>query len=396
MCDTSPQNIPNPSPAGADDHEQSDVSAVEPTNTREATQQTLREMDGGLTVLVVISAVGALYLAKPFLLPIAAALLMSFLLRPMVGVLRRLGLPRFVGAFALLVGGLVLLVSAISLLTPTITQTIADLPETAAIARERIEGISGPVRKTGEVIEQIENMGQADAVDNAEGLERGRDLPVEVSLASNDRMLTMLGVTGSSMLTIMITVILAFFFAASSETILLRAAEVFPGMQKRKRAESTLRELESEISSYLLTLTGINVMVGLAMTGAAWALGVPQPWIMGLMAGLFNYVPYLGAIAAFGLIAISSLVVMPSLSQAVWPPLAFLVINALEAYVIGPMIYGSRLRLNAVAILVSLMFFTWIWGVPGAILAVPMLVSIRVICSHVPRWQSFERLLGPV
>lgn len=355
----------------------------------------LREMDGGLTVLVVIAAVGAIYLAKPFLLPIAAALLMSFLLRPMVSVLRRFGLPRFVGAFVVLVVGLVLLVSAISLLTPTLTQTISDLPKTAAIARERIEGISGPVKKTGEVIEQLENFGQTEVVDGSSDVVSAQNGPVEVSLASNDRMLAMLGVTGSSILTILITVVLAFFFAASSETILLRAAEMFPGIEKRKQAESTLRELESEISAYLLTLTGINVLVGLAMTGAAWMLGVPQPWIVGLMAGLFNYVPYLGAIMAFGMIAISSLVVMPSLGQAVWPPLAFLVINALEAYVIGPMIYGSRLRLNAVAILVSLMFFTWIWGVPGAILAVPMLVSVRVISGHVPRWRSFEKLLGP-
>ena len=344
-------------------------------------------MNGGIAVLTVIASVAALYLGKPFLFPVVLGLLLSFLLRPVVTAMARLKLPRWAGALAALVAVLIVAFSLLMALLPWASTAVSDLPRNLEVVEERLSGISEPLSRFSGMIQRLGDW-DPPADDELQ--------PVEVEVQSNDMLASVVGSTGSVLVGLLLSLVLAFFLVVSDERVLLRAARLMPGMADRERATHALRQLESEISRYLITLTLINTVVGLAMTAAAWALGVPEPWVMGLIAGLLNYVPYLGALAAIVLIAFLSLVLVPEMPWALAPPLAFMVINTLEAYILSPLVYGERLRLNPVAILVGLAFFSWIWGVPGAILAVPLLVCIRVTCQHVPRWESTAVLLGPV
>ncbi len=367
----------------------SEVTAAEAPATRpaSATPPTLQRMHGGLTVLVVIAVVGGLYFAQPFLLPITAALLLSFLLRPVVGVLRRGGLPRWAGALSTLLMIVLLLLGSGTLLVGPITRTLQGLPQTVEVVKERLAGISDPLARFTTLLDEVGSLSvPAD----------GKLEPLEVQVQSNELLATVVGNTGAAAVGLVLAVILAFFLVASDERVLLRAARMLPGLEDRGRATHALRQLETEVSRYLVTLTLINLAVALAMTAAAWWLGVPRPWLMGLIAGIFNYVPYIGPIAALALIGVSSLLVFESLGQALLPPLAFVTINFLEAYIVSPLIYGERLQLNSVVIIVGLTFFTWIWGIAGSVMAVPLLVCVRVTCAHIPRWQATAVMLGPV
>lgn len=381
--------------------------------------ESVTRVHGGTTVISVVLVVAAVYLAKPFLVPLTAALLLSLLIRPLVRFLSRFGLPRWAGAIVLVLGLSVLLLSLVSLALPTATRAVRNLPQTLDTVRERVGALAEPIEQIKEVESKLEEMieprpedaGERSGVRGAgvEGIDEGghRDEdglgvaeqepgrePVPVTVQSYDTLTRVLGVTGSTMFSLLLSVVLAFFLSATDEWVLLRLAKLLPGLGGDDRAAQMLGEMEASLSFYLLTLTAINAGVGVAMTAAAWALGVPQPWALGLIAGLLNYVPYLGAFAALGLITAISVLAFPTLTQAAGPPLAFLVINGLEAYVIGPLVYGDRLRLNPVAILVGLMFFAWLWGLPGVVVAVPVLLCTKMVCEYVPRWSGLGSLIA--
>ena len=116
-----------------------------------------------------------------------------------------------------------------------------------------------------------------------------------------------------------------------------------------------------------------------------WWLGLPHPLLWAVMVALFNYIPYLGAMISVGVLLIAGLVQYDTLEVAALPAGAFVVLTTVEAYLVTPFVLGRRLSLNPVVIFIALMFWAWIWGVPGAILAVPMLVTFKIVADHLPR-----------
>jgi predicted PurR-regulated permease PerM len=184
--------------------------------------------------------------------------------------------------------------------------------------------------------------------------------------------------------TIGATLVLVIFLLSSSDLFLQKIVRAVPSLSEKKLSLRIVYDLQLEVSRYLLTVTAINVCFGIAIGILMALVGMPNPLLWGVGATLLNYIPFLGAITGIVLSACVALITFPTLGLSALPPLGYLVVHTLESAFITPLILGRRLELNAVAILVALAFCGWMWGIVGALLAVPLLVVVKVFCDHLP------------
>jgi len=169
---------------------------------------------------------------------------------------------------------------------------------------------------------------------------------------------------------------------------------VLPQFKDKKKAVTIARETEAQISVYLFTTTLINIGVGV-VTGVALALvGMPNPVLWGVLAGVLNFIPYLGAVVNTVILGLASVVTFERTSDALIPPLVFLGLNLIESNLVTPMILGRRMRLNTVALFIGLIFWWYLWGITGAILAVPIMAAFKIMCDHIESLAPVGEFLG--
>ena len=178
-------------------------------------------------------------------------------------------------------------------------------------------------------------------------------------------------------------VILLYFLLAYDGLFLGKLIKAMPRLQDKKRALTIAREIESSISKYLVTVTCINAGLGTAVGVAVGLLGMPNPLLWGVMAMVFNFVPYLGATVGIISMTLAAVLSFDSLTWALIFPTTYLAIAIIEGNFITPMILGHSLTVNPIVILIALMFWGWMWGIPGAMLAVPILATFKIFCDHV-------------
>ena len=176
--------------------------------------------------------------------------------------------------------------------------------------------------------------------------------------------------------------ILLYFLLASGDLFLRKLIKVTPNLADKKRAVDIARQIETEVSTYLATITLINLILGLAVWGLMTLIGLPNPLLWGVLAAVANYIPYLGAIVMMAVLTMVGFLTFPDLGHALMPVGAFIGLNVLESYLLTPLILGRRLTLNPVVIFLGLTFWGWIWGITGALLAVPIMVVIKIFCDH--------------
>ena len=160
-----------------------------------------------------------------------------------------------------------------------------------------------------------------------------------------------------------------------------------------KRIDHALSEIEQNMSRYLVLNTLISLVVGLLTWGLLELVGMPNAILWAAAAFIFNYVPYAGALATMALIAFAGIVSFDSPQPTLLALGGFFLINLLEGNLITPMILGKTMPLNSLAVFSSLIFWGWVWGVAGAVMAVPLTVMLQIVCAHVPRLKTFAVLL---
>jgi predicted PurR-regulated permease PerM len=188
--------------------------------------------------------------------------------------------------------------------------------------------------------------------------------------------------------------LLLFFFLASSESLLRRFVEILPHFDDKRRAVSIVTEIEENISQYLLTISMMNALVGLLNGVAVWLLGMPDPLLFGTLAFLLNYIPILGPLTGVVIFFFVGLFTFPSIWQTFIPAAIYLGIHILEGETITPMLLARRFTLNPVMVISSLMFWDWLWGIPGALLSTPLLAVTKIVCDHIEVLTPLGHLLG--
>lgn len=334
-----------------------------------------------LGALTIMAALACAYVAREILLPIVLAFVLKLLLQPLMRALARVRVPRPIAAIMLIVGLWGVLVGLGSMLSGPAQSWAHRLPEGLPRLQERVKVISGPLDSIKSTLAHAKGLLGAPAAGAAE-TSGAPDIQGAI--------LSGLQTFASEFFT---TFLVLFFLLNSGDTFLRRLVEVMPRFRDKRQVIDIAYQVESDVSSYLVTITVMNVLVGVATGVAMWALGLQDPLLWGAVALLFNYVPILGPLVGFATFLAVGMLTLDPLWKAFMPMTIYGAIHVLEGETITPMLLARRFTLNPVIVIISLLFWDWMWGVPGAILAVPMLAITKILCDGVRPLAAFGHFL---
>jgi predicted PurR-regulated permease PerM len=336
-------------------------------------------------VMIVLGTIAFLYFARPVILPIFLACVGAMTLKPLIRWLSCCHIPPALSAAVVLC----FLVSAIGigffqLGRPALTW-MNEAPQHMTELRQRVLKIFPRLTRFNKAAAAVNNLGATED-------EQEKVTVVEVKTSRVPS--TFINWTGTFLAGIGETLVLLYLLLASGDLFLQKLVHVMPTLHDKKSAVEISHEIQQNISNYLFSVSLINIGLGIVVSGGLYFMGVPNAAMWGMLVALLNFVPYFGPAAGIILLAAVGLLTFDTLWQAVLPPAWYLLLHLLEANLITPVLLGRRFTLNPVVVFVSLIFWTWLWGVPGALLSVPILVSIKVICDRVPAMSPVSELLS--
>jgi predicted PurR-regulated permease PerM len=337
-----------------------------------AVQANLRLVRFALVGLFLLAFVYALYFARDFFMPVVLAFLLALTLTPVVRFLRRRGVPAVVSATLLVLFSAAAIGITGYLASGPVSDLITKAPSIGQQVAEKLSEIRRPLDRLLRMSSQVDHI--ADAVD-----EPGVQKVVVAQPGIISRAAGNLISAGTS---IAVTFVLSLFLLASGTMFYEKIVQSFARLSDKKRALRVVHDVEREISRYLFTVALINGGLGTAIGLGLWAIGLPNPFIWGIAAGILNFLPYVGATLTIIGVAAISLVSFDSFSYAAAAPAYVMLCNVIEGHAVTPFVVGRRLEINAVAIFIAVAFWSWLWGLVGALIAVPLLVTIKVFCDH--------------
>lgn len=323
-------------------------------------------------LLALVGAAAALYIAdhlRGLLVPIALAVLMNLALGPVVRQVSRV-MPRILASALVLMTLLGTIVGLFFLAAPGIEAWLGSLPEILESLRSEL--LASP---------QVEALLDAKAQAEATSAQlTTAAIPVRFNGQDTEQwLLASTDFIGSGILALFLTLMML----SAGDRFRERLSKAMRDSPLQKRVVDAARDVESSVSTYVLSVTAINAALGVVVGTAMWALGLGDPLIWGLLAGVLNFVPYIGPLFTLVFIAVGGFSAWGGLDGLIIPPLVYLCINAVEAFAVTPLILGRRLRISPVATLLSVLFWTWLWGFGGALIAIPALVLMHSVCTHI-------------
>jgi predicted PurR-regulated permease PerM len=320
-----------------------------------------------LVGLFLFATLTVAFFAAEVILPIVLAFVLMLLLSPGMRLLSRLHFPRSLSALLLILAvltGLFALGAAVSGPAKTWAERLPDgLPR----IEERLRFLSQPIETVTEFLQKADNIGQ-------EGAPAKTGLGISAALFRGTQHFA----SG-----LVETILVLFFLLVSGDTFLRRLVEIMPRFQDKRQVVDLSQQIENKISAYLVTVTLMNAAVGVATGVVMWACGVGDPVLWGAVAFLLNYVPIIGPLFGCILFLFAGFLAIDSLWLSMLPAGLYLLVHILEGEMVTPMLLARRFTLNPVLVIVSLIFWFWMWGIPGAVLAVPMLAIAKIICDGV-------------
>lgn len=364
-------------------------SQEEAPGTSEIPEESLFNVDLSLAVrssivgLFLLAVLYTIYFTRPVLLPVLVAMLIALVLAPLVNALESFRVPRWLGSaitVTIVVG--VLSYGLYQIAGPAM-EWVTSLPELLTQAKQKFSGVSSPVEEVTEAATQVQEIAGA-APEPAQVVTVDQPTFGERVLAAGRAFL------GRAVFVLA----LVYFLLASGELFLLKLVRVLPNLTERKRGVTVALTLRGHLSHYFLTITCINTALGVAVGLAMWLLDMPTPAVWGSMAALFNFVPYLGAAAGVSIVGLVGFATFDSTLAAAAPALAYAGLTAVEGTFVTPAMLGRTMRLNPVVILLSLILWGWMWGVPGMLVAVPTLAAVKVFADAYPGLRVLGEFLG--
>jgi len=335
-----------------------------------------------LTGLFILAVFYTIYFMRSILLPIVLALLLSYLLRPIVRGLAQLKIPLPVAAAFILIGLLALVGYGISALATPAVGWLQKAPAGLTELQYKLLPVKKSVAQVSQATGEIEKL----ATTNAE------TKTVEVKRHPITEMFFMR--TPEFIASAVLSSILLYFLLVYDQVFIAKLVKLLPRLSDKGTAVGIAHDIESQVSRYLFTTTAINVCLGLAVGTAVGLLGLRNPVMWGVMVALLNFVPYLGALTGIICMTIGAALSFDSLGYALLFPAVYLTFGALEGSFITPWVMGRSLTLNPVIILLSLTFWGWMWGIVGIILAVPILAAFKIFCAHIKPMEPLAEFLS--
>ena len=334
---------------------------------------------GGLFLLALLTA---FYAAAEIVLPIVVAFVLMLVLQPAMRLLHRLHLPRALAALLMIA----VLFAAIAGLSTVLSGPAAEwaqkLPQGIPKLEERLSFLREPITAVQTFMSRAETLAQGTG-----------PAPMPVAVEGTGLSQRLLEGTRSILTGLLETVLVLFFLLLSGDTFLRRLVEVLPSFKNKRQAVEISQQIESDISAYLTTITVMNIVVGVATGTVAAFCGLGDPVLWGTVAFLLNYVPILGPAIGVMVFLLAGLISSDTVWAALLPAGLYLGVHIIEGEVVTPMLLARRFTINPVLVIVSLVFWYWMWGVPGAILATPMLAVTKIVCDRIQSLAPFGHFI---
>jgi predicted PurR-regulated permease PerM len=343
-----------------------------------------RASQAALAILAGLAILASLHVAAAILIPVAAAIVLQFMVAPAMRQLGRWHVPASLGAAIIVVGMTGTLVLGIYHLTSPAQQWLDRVPQVSALVQEKLRVVREPVEQVAKASEQVERATTVTA----------ESPNVQVTLRRPGLLEQLAGGMRRLLFGIGVTLVVLYFLLATGDLFKLKLVRVIERLEDKKRALATISDIEHQVSVFLSTQTLINIGLGTAVALALWAMGIPNPGLWGLLVAVANFIPFFGFIIVSGVLLAVALLSFESFWWALAAPGAYAAIKVLEGNFISPSILGRSLTLNPLVIILSLLFWSWLWGPVGALLAVPILVIAKTVCEHVERLTTLAEFIS--
>lgn len=390
-------------------------------------------------ILLTLFAVGySLYFTKAVMLPIVGAFLLNFIFSPLVMKMNQFRIPNAVGALIVLGIAMSAIFIALAFAYDPATRWLAAKDQNIAVVKEKLNILQKPLSMIQEVTNQIDQIGsgdigssdietgdightssgktsqsdtQSDGVDVRENHTQQNNktedqntqhdedvqtdapvIPVEVQQPSISNRI--FSTTGDAFAGISLMMVLLFYLLSAGDRGLEKLVELMPTFRDKKRIVELSRAIEKSISDYLLTTTAINFGLGMVVGIGMWALEMPNPILWGAIAMFLNYFPFVGAWVGAAIVFLAAIVSFDSVAYSAWAPAIYLSANLIEANFITPILLGRSVSLHPVWLMIFFVIVAWVWGIGGAIIAIPILAIIKITCDHVEPLMPLGAFLG--
>ncbi len=318
-------------------------------------------------IFVLLAGV-CLYLCRPVILPATAAVVIALTLAPLVRRAKIVGVPPWLSAIVLAILIMMVLGGIATLIAAPVTEWIGRASQIGETIRQKLYVLDQPLN----ALKDLQNAFTGDS---------GNAVAVQESQLG---MVTpVLAFVTPAVAQLVIFFVALLFLLASQVQIRRELPSLFSKRDTRLRVIRIFNDIGHNLASYLAMVTLINIGLGIVVAAGAWAYGFPNPILFGVLAAVLNYIPYIGPACIVIILFGVGLVTFPDLLHAVLPPASFVVLTTIEGQIISPTVLGSRLPLSPLAIFLSLVFWAWLWGPIGALLAVPLAIIGRIIFHHV-------------
>jgi predicted PurR-regulated permease PerM len=358
------------------------------------------------TVLLGVIVVTALYFGREVLVPIALAVLMSFVLAPLVRLLQRIYVPRVLAVIVSVLVAFVAVFSLAAMMVSQVNQLASDLPGYQSTLQSKIQSVRGVAGGTGTLeraSEVLQSLGReldkpklsSPSLSNDRPLPN-TPIPVEVKQPDPGALQTLVALITPliyPLTTTGVVVIFVIFILIQRQDLRNRLVRL-AGAQDLQRTTAAIDDAGQRLSRLFLTQLALNAGFGLVVGIGLWFIGVPSAPLWGMLAMILRFVPYIGAVIAAIFPLILAAAVDPGWTMVLWTAALFLTVEPIAGHVIEPLLYGHSTGLSPVAVITSATFWTWLWGPIGLILATPLTICLVVLGRHVDRLKFLDVMFG--
>jgi len=338
-----------------------------------------------LLVLATLAVGYTLWAAQDLVLPVLLAIFFALVGNPIIRLLQRMWIPRFLGAFLVLSLGMLATVQLGRQLVVPAAEWVRQVPGQMRDLALKLRTLVKPVREANRAAENIARAAGGES----------SSAPVQVVKTEVNDPYKALTSTPKLLTSVLAVLLLTFFFMVYGQSLQRNAIALLPGRQQKRLTVEILQSIEHEISRYVLTISVINVVFGLVFAGVLTYLQVPfdEALLWGTMAALLNFAPYVGPLIGIAIMLVMGFVAFHDPLHSLLPAGIYLLLHTLEGQLITPIILGRRMALSPLVVLLWLMLWGFLWGVAGLLLAVPMLASIKIVAERVEGWESWAKLI---
>jgi predicted PurR-regulated permease PerM len=348
------------------------------------------------TVVAAVAAIALLYVGRQFFVPVAIAILFNAVFRAPVRLLEHQGVPTALGATGVLVTALAALGLTIFALSSPIQNFAARIPQSVVAAQSKLATIRRPFERITQATEQLGKVGQT-GTEGPSATESGGDTPEppRTDAPKAPGLLSRaIGTTASVLTGFIEVVLLLWLLLASGDLFRDKLLRLHPAYMDKRATSHVLSETEGVVAGYMLATALLSFGQAVAVGIALWLLGMSDPLLWGVLTFCFEFIPFLGGALMVAMLTIVAFTRFEALGHILAVPGSYLAISTIQNNVASPLVYGRRLRLNPVAVLVGVLFWWSLWGVPGAFLAVPIIATAKVIGDRVPQLVGLGEFLG--